>query len=135
MLSAFPLNAVTLGNNLMSACFGAAAGAGADADADTGAGAAGADADAGSEAEALVGAPAVTAASAPATPPLRRIAFRLIAAVPPLFAGALSTYFGVSLRGRSYTTSPPSPLPLSPVAPARPAARRSTSARSCSSRA
>jgi len=32
VLSAFPLNAVTLGNNLMSACYGAAAGAGADAD-------------------------------------------------------------------------------------------------------
>jgi hypothetical protein len=89
VLSAFPLNAVTLGNNLMSACYGAAAGAGADADC------AGDAAAGGGSAKAAQGGAGGDAAAAPS--PWRRVVFRLVAAVPPVFAGALSTYYNVNL--------------------------------------
>ena len=81
VLSAYPLNAITLGNNLMAACLGEAALAAAPG----GAGA---------------GAPPPDAPWYLTTPSSRfatRVAFRLLAAVPPIAAGALSTSAGINL--------------------------------------
>jgi hypothetical protein len=71
VLSAFPLNAVTLGNNLMSAFYGV------------------------SDASSAAG----FTEDVPSSSTLfrRRILFRLLAAIPPIIAGALSTYYKINL--------------------------------------
>ncbi len=76
VLSAYPLNAITLGNNLLSACYG-------HADRE--------------EEEAAAREAALRGRFACSRFTLRRIAFRLLAAVPPVVAGALSTLYGINL--------------------------------------
>jgi hypothetical protein len=76
VLSAYPLNAVTLGNNLLSACYGHVDSA--------------EEREAGKEA-------AQRGRFACSRFTLRRVAFRLLAAVPPIVAGGLSTLYGINL--------------------------------------
>ncbi len=91
VLSAYPLNAITLGNNLMAACLGEAALVAAGA-APPGA--------SGPSSAAAAAPPAAGGAWYLATPTLRfatRTVFRLLAAAPPIVAGALSTSSGINL--------------------------------------
>lgn len=75
VLSAYPLNAVTLGNNLMSACFPAPAYSAETAGKEGG----------------------EPAAGTSYHSRWLRVTFRLIAAIPPIIAGGLSTLYGINL--------------------------------------
>ena len=112
VLSAYPLNAITLGNNLQAACMGGSGGSGSQAagegaeEAEGGALAPGGASSSSAAAAAAAGQPpSLLARCLPSAAPAAgsrgalalRTAFRLLAAVPPILAGALSTASGIDL--------------------------------------
>lgn len=91
VLSAYPLNAITLGNNLLSATYGNQQGSvheHGDGHAHEGDG---------SSSSSSRGSGSACGCLRLSPTARRRIAFRLIAAVPPVAAGAASTYAGLNL--------------------------------------
>ena len=117
VLSAYPLNAITLGNNLMAACCGSGSdsgsGSGSGGRASGGRGSDAGEAEEGSSSSStgltpssllslclpsVLNSSGGSGSGSGAPPPLAlRTLFRLLAAVPPILAGALSTASGIDL--------------------------------------